>query len=211
MHLSDANQSRFHIVNVTLPKASAHEEEVVPMLIDRGSALPIRLATRWIVRSRRLAVGEKRLRDNLYAASLLYAFCEDKLHASLDEHAACGLRLRPHELDLLEAYLREGDGVHGTRSLARTGQLAADIELFLRWLAKPLDRGGPTVVPNDILALYYVSLAHTFKDLRRYQSRGKRIPPLAAEADVALRKLIDPRKKSKGEFERPFRFSDACP
>jgi hypothetical protein len=96
MRLSDTNQARLRIVNVALPKVSVHEEEIVPMLIDQRSLLPVRLATRWIIRSRRLAVGEKTLRDELYAASLLYTFCEDKLHISVDEWFVRGAWCAPN-------------------------------------------------------------------------------------------------------------------
>jgi integrase len=97
------------------------------------------------------------------------------------------------------------------RSLQVAANLAANLEHFLRWLAKPLDRGGRTFVPKDVLELYHESLAHTFKDLRRHRSRGNRIEPLEADADVALEERISPRKKSNGQFEHPYRFEEACP
>lgn len=212
MYLSETNQARFRIVQVTLPKASAHELEIVPLLIDQRSQLPVRLANRWIVRARRLAVSEKSLRDDLKAASVLYSFCDVKLDISVDEWFALGARLAPRDLDMLVTYLREGDGSpEAVRSLRVAGGLAAKIKHFLRWLAKPLDRGGRTFVAESTLKLYHETLDENFKDLIRFQSQSNRIEPLDADDDVALEDLTGPRKKPNNRFEHPYRFDDDSP
>ena len=140
MEQIEAPLRRFRLVNVVLPKAGTFEQELVPTLVDERTGLPPRLALRWVMRTRRNAVGEKTLADDLRAASLLYSFCEDELKLSLDELFVDGHRLTSAELDRLIAYLRSGGGSNGIRALATTGQLISNAERFLKWLAKPIDR-----------------------------------------------------------------------
>lgn len=212
MQLIEASARRFRIVHVTLPKVAEHEQEIVPALLDDRSGLPLRLAMRWVMRSRRSAVGDKTLADDLRAASLLYAFCEDELGSQLDELFADGHRLSAANLEQLIDYLREGKGgTRGIRALSTTGQLISNIERFLRWLAKPLDRGGTTFVPPDELVLYHEQLAHTFAGTRACRSRGQRKQPLTREQDVALANLIGPLKRVDGQYETPLRFHEANP
>lgn len=203
---------RFHISNVKLPRVSDQEQEVVPVLVDARSGLPPRLSMRWVMRSRRSAVSEKTLSDDLRGASLLYAFFEDEVGCELDEVFADGRRLSAEELEKLIAYLRGGKGGHrGIRALTTTGQIISNIERFLRWLAKPVDRGGKTFVSPNELELYHEQLKHTFSELRAFRSRGKRIRPLTAEQDAALERLIQPVARADGRFEFPLRFRASCP
>lgn len=212
MQLIGVNARRFRIVNVTLPKAAEHQQEILPTLLDDRSGLPLRLALRWAMRSRRSAVGEKTLADDLRAASLLYAFCEDELGESLDELFVDGHRLSAANLEQLIEYLREGKGgERGIRALSTTGQLVSNIERFLRWLAKPMDRGGTIFVPPLELVLYHEQLTHTFSDLRAFRSRGQRKDPLSAEQDLALARLIGPVMRASGHYETPLRFDDSNP
>ncbi|MCD9087711.1 site-specific integrase [Stenotrophomonas sp. SY1] len=212
MQLTGATAPRFRIVNVTLPAAPQQEHELVPILLDDRTGLPARLALRWVMRSRRNAVSEKTLADDLRAAALLYSFCEDRLDASLDELFADGHRLTANDLDRLIEYLRTGQGGgRGTRALTTIGQSVPNIERFLRWLAKPMDRGGTGFVPPSELTLYYEQLRLTFSDLRAFRSRGKRIEPFTAGEDAALCELIGPIKREDGRYETPLRFPDHNP
>lgn len=212
MQLIGDNARRFRIVNVTLPKAVEHQQEILPTLLDDRSGLPLRLALRWAMRSRRNVVSEKTLADDLRAASLLYAFCEEKLDSSLDELFADGHRLNAGDLEQLIEYLRAGlGGVSGTRALSTTGQLVSNIERFLKWLAKPMDRGGTTFVLPSELVLYHEQLRLTFADLRAFRSRGKRIEPLSADEDLELSELIGPVRRDDGRYETPLRFAHRNP
>lgn len=207
----EAPLRRFRLVSVLLPKAGTLEQELVPTLVDDRTGLPPRLALRWVMRTRRNAVGEKTLADDLRAASLLYSFCEDELNLSLDELFAHGHRLSSSELDRLIAYLRTGRGSKGVRSLATTGQLVSNADRFLQWLAKPMDRGGKTFVSPTDLVLYHEQLRLTFADLRAFRSRGNRIQPLSSDEDVALSNLIAPLRRQDGRYDIPLRFSDQNP
>jgi integrase len=207
----EATLRRFRLVNVVLPQAGTLERELVPTLVDQRTGLPPRLALRWVMRSRRNAVGEKTLADDLRAASLLYSFCEDELRLSLDDIFADGHRLNAGELEQLIAYLRSGRGSSGLRALATTGQLISNAERFLRWLAKPIDRGGKTFVSPTELVLYHEQLHLTFADLRAFRSRGNRIQPLSSDDDVVLANLIAPLRRKDGRHEIPLRFSDENP
>lgn len=207
----EAAQRRYRLVNVVLPQAGTFERELVPTLVDQRTGLPPRLALRWVMRSRRNAVGEKTLADDLRAASLLYSFCEDELNLTLDDLFANGHRLNAGELEQLIAYLRSGRGASGIRALATTGQLISNAERFLRWLAKPIDRGGKTFVSPAELLLYHEELHLTFADLRAFRSRGNRIQPLSADDDVALSNLIGPLRRKDGRHEIPLRFCDGNP
>ncbi len=212
MQAIEASSRRFRIVQVTLPKVAEHEQEIVPALLDDRTGLPLRLAMRWVMRARRSVVGEKTLADDLRAASLLYAFCEDELGSKLDDLFADGHRLSSQELEQLIEYLRAGQGgTRGIRALSTTGQLVSSIERFLRWLAKPMDRGGTTYVPATELVLYHEQLTHTLSDLRAFRARGKRIQPLTAEEDAALSELIDPVTREDGRYETPLRFPEQNP
>lgn len=212
MQLIEVSSRRFRMLNVTLPKVAEHEQEIVPALLDDRTGLPLRLALRWVMRSRRSAVGEKTLTDDLRAASLLYAFCEDELDSQLDELFANGHRLSAANLEQLIDYLRAGKGgSRGIRALSTTGQLISNIERFLRWLAKPLDRGGTTFVSPEELVLYHEQLAHTFSDTRACRSRGQRKQPLTTAQDVALANLIGPLKLVDGQYKTPLRFLEANP
>lgn len=212
MRLTGATAPRFRVVNVTLPAASPQEQELVPTLVDERTGLPPRLALRWVMRSRRNAVSEKTLADGLRAVALLYTFCEDRLNASLDDLFADGHRLTANDLDRLIEYLRVGQGgTPGVRALATIGQCVPNIERFLRWLAKPMDRGGKGYVSPSELTLYDEQLRLTFSDLRAFRSRGKRIEPLAAGDDVALWDLISPIRRKDGRYETPLRFPDHNP
>lgn len=211
MEKVEAPIRRFRVVNVVLPKAGTLEQELVPTLVDDRTGLPPRLALRWVMRTRRNAVGEKTLADDLRAASLLYSFCEDELKLSLDELFADGHRLNATELDRLIAYLRSGRGSNGIRALATTGQLISNAERFLQWLAKPIDRGGRTFVSPTDLVLYHEQLRLTFADLRAFRSRGNRIQPLSSDEDVALSSLIGPLRRKDGRYDMPLRFSDENP
>ncbi|VUL72187.1 hypothetical protein PGKDCPLP_00873 [Stenotrophomonas maltophilia] len=164
------------------------------------------------MRSRRNAVSEKTLANGLRAVALLYTFCEDRLNASLDDLFADGHRLTANDLERLIEYLRVGQGdTPGVRALATIGQCVPNIERFLRWLAKPMDRGGKGYVPPSELTLYDEQLRLTFSDLRAFRSRGKRIQPLAAGDDVALWELIGPIRRKDGRYETPLRFPDHNP
>ena len=211
MEQVEATLRRFRLVNVVLPKAGTLEQELVPTLVDQRTGLPPRLALRWVMRSRRNAVGEKTLADDLRAASLLYSFCEDELKVSLDDVFAHGHRLNADELDQLIGYLRAGRGSSGIRALATTGQLISNAERFLRWLAEPIDRGGKTLVQPAELVLYHEQLRLTFADLRAFRSRGNRIQPLSSDDDIALSNLVGPRRRKDGRHEIPLRFSDENP
>lgn len=204
--------SRLRVVNVTLPAFAKDEQEIVPVLLDGESGLPKRLALRWVMRDRRIAVGEKTLSDGLRAAALLYAFCDEVLKIDLDEHFADGDRLTPHVLDQLFEYLRTGrGGGRGVRALTTTAQLAANIERFLRWLADPSGRGGTAYVRPEELIHYGQRLNGILGPLRAFRGRGQRIPPLTADMDAALEELIGPIKGADGRYQVPLRFQDANP
>jgi integrase len=208
----EASQRRFRVLNVPLPQLALHSREIVPVLVDDRTGLPLRLALRWVMRSRRLAVSEKTLSDDLRAAGLLYAFCEDELNASLDDLFADGHRMDANQLDCVVEYLRTGSGGgRGVRALSTTGQLTANIERFLRWLAKPMDRGGRTYVPSQDLVLYHEQLSHNFSSLRAFRSRGQRKQPLSPEQEVALERLIGPERRSEGQYLLPLRFGESNP
>jgi hypothetical protein len=105
--------------------------------------------------------------------------------------------LDANQLDRLVDYLRAGSGGgRGVRALPTTGQLTANIERFLRWLAKPMDRGGKTYVPAHDLVLYYEQLSHNFSSPRAFRSRGQRKQPLNLEQEAALERLIGPGRQS---------------
>jgi len=164
------------------------------------------------MRDRRIAVGEKTLSDDLRAAGLLYAFCDEILKIDLDEHFADGARLTPHVLDQLFEYLRAGrGGGRGVRALTTTGQLAANIERFLRWLADPSGRGGSAYVRPEELIHYGQRLNGVLRPLRAFRGRGQRIPPLTTDLDVALEELIGPIRGTDGRYLVPLRFQDTNP
>lgn len=212
MDIDEPPAFRFRITNVTLPAYAAGEQEIVPVLQDDHSGLPLRLALRWTMRGRRLAVGEKTLTDDQRASALLYAFCKDQLKLDLDDHFAEGGKLTSGQLDKLIDYLREGKGGgRGIRALTTTGQLVANIERFLKWLAHPAGRGGSGFVVPAELAIYYAQLQGAFADLRVFRSRGKRIPPLKAEQDVELEQWIGPIRATDGKYRLPLRFKDTNP
>ena len=105
MDVGEPTALRFRITNVSLPLYGRGQQEVVPVLQDDQSGLPLRLALRWTMRSRRIAVGEKTLTDDLRASALLYAFCKEKLQLDLDTYFADGGWLTSRQPDQLIEYL----------------------------------------------------------------------------------------------------------
>jgi hypothetical protein len=199
---------RFRVCNVTLPRAGELEQELVPTLIDDRPGLLPPLALRWVMRSRRIAVGEKTLADDLRAASLLYSFCEEELGSALDELFADGHRLNASEIEQAIEYLRTGrGGSSGTRSLATTAQLVSNVERFLRWLAKPIDRGGTTFVsPSELVEAIQqeserlaIQSNALLAQLALIEGNTKE---LGIDPDALYKPLLPPDRRVAGPFKR---------
>lgn len=210
--MSSSQLDRFRIVNVTLPSTGKIESEVLPVLVDQLTGVPPRLALRWVMRDRRVRVGEKTLSDDLRGAALLYAFWHDSVQADFDAEFGDGGQMSARQLEQLIEYLREGKGSNrGVRALSTTAQLAANIERFLVWVADSMDRGGSQFIRPEALAHYRQRLAYAFESLRTFRGRGQRRPPLNPAQDAELESLICPALSSAGRPLVPLRFTDTNP
>lgn len=194
-----------------LPSFREADRELVPVLVDRRTGLMPRLALRWIMRSRRLQVGEASMVHGLNAIGLVYAFCEESAKLDLDEFFGDGEFFKVSQLEQISEYLRSAYSKNGMRAGTTAGIYAVYCQNFLYWLADAEGRGGIKPVNPEKLAQYRRRLDRIFSPLAAGINNGARKPPLSEEMDERLAVLIDPIRGPDGKFAFPLRFANSNP
>lgn len=213
----DTEGSRsYRIIGLTLVGKVGPRDvaEPMPVLVDRTTLVPLRLANRWVVRHMRWQCMPNTLDKVLRAVALAYAWADCELRADLDDLLESGWVPEPAQIASLVMFLRTrvadaeaaraGDARVPT--LATLAAVAGPVKAFLRWIVDPRLRGGSGHVPLDVLAAFRVSLDVAFEQALKRGSRDHRIRPLEPDEDERLRVLVSPVTDAEGRTLLPLRF-----
>jgi integrase len=184
--------------------------ERLPCLVDRGTWIPVRVATRWAVRYRRYRVQSSTLENNLRVLGHVYDWAEGVGGLDLDDHLTSGKSLTARHVESMALYFRtRGKGsetVVGIDPGVRDHQLSV-AENFLKWALDSDNRGGVRTLTLEQLALQRAHLEQVFRSLRIGARPCQRIEPLSESEVAALRRVLAPEPSGgwvfpKGVFYR---------
>jgi integrase len=205
------SQRRFRVVPLTLDTG-----EVLPTLVGADSWVPVRVATRWVVRRRRWRSMPSTLANDLRSIGLLYSWAGSALERDLDDLLEDGQPITGMQIEDLLAFLRVGGHVvdinratiSGSNTVARH---AAVIRDFLKWAVDLTSQGRPQMASFDEIRYRRACLDEVFHAIARQSGASRRIRPLTEEELTRVDRLIGPRRKDDGGLIVPLRFSDSNP
>jgi integrase len=213
-----ARERTFQVLPLALEAASG-ARELLPMLVERETWLPPRMALRWTVRKRRWECMPATLDKDQRALALLYRWADRNLDVDLDDLLEAGGFLIGGQIDSLVTFLRtrvadaetQRINADATPTLATLGTVARPVRSFLDWAADPQARGGLGVVDPTLLAHYRARLVTLFEPAVRQHSDSDRIRPLSLDEDERLRTFVAPIRDSDGRPLLPLRFHEHNP
>ncbi len=206
------SQRRFRVLPLALETG-----EVLPTLVDADIWIPVRVATRWMVRRRRWRSMPSTLANDLRSLGLLYSWASVALEADLDDLLEDGQSITGMQIEDLLAFLRVGGDVvdinratiSGGNTVARH---AAVIRDFLKWAVDLTSQGRrPQMVSFDEIRYRRACLDEAFHPITRQSGGSRRIRPLTEEEVTRVDGLIGPRRKGDGGLIVPLQFAAANP
>jgi integrase len=202
---------RFRVLPLTLDTG-----EILPVLVDASSWIPVRVATRWVVRRRRWRAMPSTLANDLHSIGLLYSWADGELEADLDDLLEDGEPVAGVQIQDLLTFLRVGGHVvaidratiSGSNTVARHARVIRD---FLKWAVDLTGQGRSQMVPFDEIRYRRACLDEAFQPVTRQSGTSRRIRPLTDEEVTRVDRLIGPRRKDDGSLILPLQFADANP
>lgn len=207
LETSSSEERPLTVVTLTLDTA-----ERLPCLVEQETWLPLRVATRWVVRYRRYRVQISTLKRNLYTLKRLYEWAWSVAGIDLDEFLLAGQVLNARQVESLAAYLRGHTG--SSQELVSANHYNDQLsvcENFLKWALDAQNRGGSTSISIEELVHRRSHLGDLFRSLRVRHSQSQRIEPLALPEIDAIRDAIGPEQDIQGNWQfAQSKFSRGC-
>jgi len=202
---------RFRVLPLTL-----NTGEILPTLVDSFSWIPVRVATRWVVRRRRWRSMPSTLTNDLRSLALLYTWAKSALERELDDLLEDGQTLTGIQIQDILTFLRVGGCVvnidratiSGSNTVARHASVIRD---FLKWAVDPASQGRSQRVSFDQIRYQRLCLDEVFHAATRQSGTSGRIRPLTAEEVARVDRLIGPHRKEDGNLKLPLQFVTANP
>lgn len=206
-----SRQRRFRVLALTLDTG-----ELLPTLVDASSWIPVRVATRWVVRRRRWQSMPSTLTNDLRSIGLLYGWSGTALERELDNVLEDGQALTGMQIQDLLVFLRVGGhvveitqaSISSSNTVARHASVIRD---FLKWAADPTSQGRPAAASFDQIRIQRACLDEAFHAVTRQSGNSQRIQPLTREEVTRIDGLIGPRRAVNGGLMLPFQFAVANP
>lgn len=202
---------RFRVLPLTLDTG-----EVLPTLVAASSWIPVRVATRWVVRRRRWRSMPSTLANDLRAIGLFYSWASGALDRDLDDLLEDGQPITGMQIQDLLAFLRVGGHVveidratiSGSNTVARHASVIRD---FLKWAVDPTSQGRSQMVSFDEIRYRRACLDEAFHAVTRQSGASRRIRPLTEEEVARVDRLVGPRRKDDGCLIVPLQFPASNP
>lgn len=202
---------RFRVLPLTLETG-----EILPTLVDAGSWIPVRVATRWVVRRRRWRSMPSTLTNDLRSLGMLYSWASSAFERDLDDLLEDGQPITGMQIEDLLAFLRVGGHVvdidratiSGSNTVARHASVIRD---FLKWAVDLTSQGRSKLVPFDEIRYRRACLDEAFHSITRQSGGSRRIRPLTGEEVTRVDRLISPCRKDDGSLIVPLQFAAANP
>lgn len=192
--------------------------ERLPCLVDRATWLPCRVATRWVVRYRRLRVQASTLVDNLRILGRGYSWAANVAGFDLDQFLLNGSTLTPRQIESLAVYLQAGGREPNQSQLA--DEVGSEIpiryvsasfydhqievlENFLVWTLDNVNRGGQNTLTLAQLSAERSRLHYLFHSLHTNTSPSQRYNPLESPDIDAIRAVLKPTRNNEGQWIWP--------
>lgn len=184
--------------------------ERLPCLVDSKTWLPVRVATRWAVRFRRLRTQSSTLADNLRILGRLYTWAWSVGEFDLDDYLTEGQLLTVRHIESLAAYLQnyEVSSSSSKKVLSDDNcillfidpgtydhQLAV-IEEFLKWTLYSEHRGGIGQLSLEQLFAERCWLEEIFESLCIGARPSLPLEPLEDKEILAIRTAIGPIREA---------------
>jgi integrase len=190
--------------------------EVLPTLVDADSWVPVRVATRWVVRRRRWRSMPSTLANDLRSIGLLYSWASSALEGDLDDLLEDGQPITGMQIEDLLAFLRVGGRVVDSNRATISGsntvsRHASAIRDFLKWAVDLTSQGRSQMAAFDEIRYRRACLDEAFHAITRQSGGSRRIRPLTEEEATRVDRLIGPRRKDDGSLTVPLQFADANP
>ena len=202
---------RYRVLPLTLDTG-----EVLPTLVDSFSWIPVRVATRWVVRRRRWRSMPSTLANDLRSIGLLYSWASSALEGGLDDLLEDGQPITGMQIEDLLSFLRVGGHVvnisraviSGSNTVARHASVIRD---FLKWAVDLTSQGRSQMAAFDEIRYRRACLDEAFHAITRQSGGSRRIRPLTEEEATRVDRLIGPRRKDDGSLTVPLQFADSNP
>jgi len=189
--------------------------ERLPCLVDRKTWLPVRLATRWVMRYRRYRRQSSTLADNLRILGSLYAWARTSGGFDLDDYLTQGNILTSRQIEAFASKLRAPD-IFNPLELSAESSAAVPLidagtydhylsitEMFLIWALDSMNRGGRSILTLEQLSAERAHLNHLFQSLRVGARPSERMEPLEDQEIVSIRQAIGPTRETEGSWNFP--------
>lgn len=204
-------QPRFRVLPLRLDTG-----EILPTLVEATSWIPVRVATRWVVRRRRWRAMPSTLTNDLRSIGLLYSWADGALQRDLDDMLEDAEPVTGVQMQDLLAFLRVGGQIvtidRATISACNTvARHASVIRDFLKWAVDPANQGRSQMVSFDEIRYRRACLEETFHAVTRQSGASQRIRPLTDNEVMRIDRLIGPRRKGDGSIIVPLQFSPENP
>lgn len=193
--------------------------ERLPCLVERETWLPVRLATRWAMRTRRYRRQSSTLTDNLRILGSLYTWARMSGGFDLDDYLTQGNILTPRQIEAFASTLRSPELFEAEPQLKLITEPTSSLfppidastydhylsvtEHFLLWSLDHMNRGGVSRLSLERLVAERAQLTYLFQSLRIGARPSERMEPLEDQEIQHIRETIGPRR----EGQNPWMFS----
>jgi integrase len=201
--------------------------EVIPILVENSSWIPVRLATRWVLLHRRLRSASNTLRNNLFTLKFIYSWAKTK-EIDLDELLLSKGMLGRDQIKSLVTELQDFRANHTKLKVISTigkiskteipdlgkkiteAQIAVPIdhdltiiEDFLSWVLDPFNVGSKTGNNQNVISIDHLNSTRSAirSILDAYKvgiTPSRRLAPLTHQEMELLHNAISPIRTIKG-------------
>jgi integrase len=199
--VDDRSSRQFVVLRLILTSG-----ERFPCLVDSTTWIPVRVATRWATRFRRLRTQSSTLADNLRILGRLYTWAWSVGGFDLDDYLTGGQLLTVRQIESLAAYLQNYEASSrsskNTQSSDNSISLFIDpgtydhqlavIEEFLKWALYSEHRGGIGQLSLEQLFAERCWLEEIFESLCIGARPSQPLEPLEDNDILAIRTAIGP-------------------
>lgn len=187
--------------------------ETLPVLVHSETWIPVRVAMRWAVRSRRYECAENTLSNDLRAIGLLYEVARTQLHVDLDSMLEGCTLSSGVDLDEVAKVIRNGRESDSSecRTLSTTATCLGSIRMFLRWAMAPANQGMRIQKPASQIAEDEAKVDAVFRSYMSPTTTSQRIQPLTSEMETRINALFGPVRDLDGRIILPISFDSNNP
>ncbi len=198
--------AHFSVIHLVLASG-----ERLPCLVNTETWIPVRVATRWAVRFRRLRTQSSTLADNLHILCHVYSWAKTIGGFELDDYLVAGNLLTVRQIESLATFLQKREYLAEEQKGWQYEAIDAGVynhrlsivKDFLVWSLDSGHRGGASTLSLEQLSTARSHLEDLFITFYIGVRPSQRIEPLEDDEIQAIRRAIGPKQSTDGKWTFP--------